>query len=82
MGGQPLSGIIHNDLSYSGYFRSYQRDVSSHDAVDEARYAKVRNRGGEYLLTGKITGDNGKRLFFSLHDVLTGRKIRRVQYQF
>ena len=82
MGGQPLSGIIHNDLSYSGYFRSYQRDVSSHDAVDEARYAKVRNRGGEYLLTGKITGDNGKRLFFSLHDVLTEEKLGEFNINF
>ena len=82
LGGQPLSGIIHNDLSYSGYFRSYQRDVSSHDAVDEARYAKVRNRGGEYLLTGKITGDNGKRLFFSLHDVLTEEKLGEFNINF
>ena len=82
LGGQPLSGIIHNDLSYSGYFRSYQRDVSSHDAVDEARYAKVRNRGGEYLLTGKITDDNGKRLFFSLHDVLTEEKLGAFNINF
>ena len=82
LGGQPLSGIIHNDLSYSGYFRSYQRDVSSHDAVDEARYAEVRNRGGEYLLTGKITGDNGKRLFFSLHDVLTEEKLGAFNINF
>ena len=82
LGGQPLSGIIHNDLSYSGYFRSYQRDVSSHDAVDEARYAKVRNRGGEYLLTGKITDDNGKRLFFSLHDVLTEEKLGEFNINF
>ena len=82
LGGQPLSGIIHNDLSHSGYFRSYQRDVSSHDAVDEARYAKVRNRGGEYLLTGKITGDNGKRLFFSLHDVLTEEKLGEFNINF
>ncbi|MGI9346377.1 MAG: Tol-Pal system beta propeller repeat protein TolB [Gammaproteobacteria bacterium] len=82
LGGQPLSGIIHNDLSHSGYFRSYQRDVSSHDAVDEARYAEVRNRGGEYLLTGKITGDNGKRLFFSLHDVLTEEKLGAFNINF
>ena len=82
LGGQPLSGIIHNDLSYSGYFRSYQRDVSSHDAVDEARYAKVRNRGGEYLLTGKITGDNVKQLSFSLHDVLTEEKLGEFNINF
>ncbi len=82
LGGQPLSGIIHNDLSHSGYFRSYQRDVSSHDAVDEARYAEVRNRGGEYLLTGKITGDNGKRLFFSLHDVLTEEELGAFNINF
>lgn len=69
----PLSGIIHDDLRRSGYFRSYHRAANSHGAVGEARYAEVRNRGGEYLVTGRLVrqGKKSGRLYFELHDALT-----------
>ena len=81
-----FSRIIYNDLSHSGYFRGYYRDaVHSHNKVDAARYAEVRNRGGEYLLTGLVRrdfGDEEGRVFFELHDVLAEKSLGSFSINF
>ena len=86
-GKQPLSEIIHDDLSASGYFRSYRRPHQSGEAVGSARYAQIRARGGEYLLAGKLQdgegGDSGGgRLFFELHDALTEKRVGQFSIGF
>ena len=86
-GKQALSEIIHDDLSASGYFRSYRRPHQSGEAVGSERYAQIRARGGEYLLTGKLQdgegGDSGGgRLFFELHDALTEKKVGQFSIGF
>ncbi len=80
---QPMSEIIHDDLSASGYFRVYLRDSASYDEVSAERYAEVRNRGGEYLLAGKVQQDGGAfRLFFELHDTLTEKNLGNFSINF
>lgn len=78
----PLSDIIHNDLTHSGYFRGYRRDPGLAPAGSET-YAQVRNRGGEYLLTGQVRpAAGGGRLFFELHDALTETSLGSFSINF
>ncbi|MDM5146884.1 Tol-Pal system protein TolB [Candidatus Persebacteraceae bacterium Df01] len=83
LAGQPLSGVIHDDLSHTGLFRSYSRTVSSYGGVDTARLVDVRNRGGEYLLTGQVRKDGAAELlFFELHDALTEKSLGAFSINF
>ena len=85
-GKQPLSDIVRADLAASGYFRGYARESGGYGKIDSARYARVRNRGGEYLLTGEVRQDehkeDEKRLFFALHDALAEKEIGSFSINF
>ena len=71
LNGAVPSDIISNDLTASGNF--HVLPDSSSRTVDDARLAKVRERGGEYVMTGRISGGNGGSytLTFWLYDALT-----------
>ena len=75
--GQVESDIISRDLTASGYFRVYRLDAEAAGDVNKDRLADIRQRGGEYFLTGAITvsADNERVLKFSLHDALTGESL-------
>ena len=74
-----FSETIRADLASSGYFRGYGAETGG--AADSQRYAEVRARGGEYLLTGKVGGANN-RLFFELHDALTEKSLGSFSINF
>lgn len=78
-GAAAFSDIIHDDLAASGYFRGYRGGAGG--AADEARYAAVRSRGGEYLLTGGVK-ETGDVLFFELHDALTEKSLGAFSINF
>ena len=85
-----LSDIIRADLVHSGYFRGHPAPTGGD--VDSARYAEVRARGGEYLLTGVVhSGNSGivdgggeeeEQLFFELHDALTEKSLGELSIKF
>ena len=78
-----MSGIIYKDLTRSGYFRGYYREVNSYGRVDSDRYAQARNRGGEYLLVGRVTPErDARRLLFELHDALTEKSLGSFSIDF
>lgn len=79
-----ISSVVGNDLRNSGYFRPRYRVGSSHGEVSSAHYAEVRDRGGEYLLTGRVHQEvsGGSRLFFELHDALTETSLGSFSINF
>lgn len=74
--GQMPSDIISNDLSVSGHFFVRKEEQNTYGNISPERLNTVRQRGGEYLLTGQVQNNGSDHtLLFSLHDALTGDSI-------
>ncbi|MCH9704575.1 MAG: hypothetical protein K0U15_00400 [Proteobacteria bacterium] len=77
LNGQIPSDIIADDLTVSGNFRAYKENQNHANAMSAERLGDIRNRGGEYLITGTVNNKSGKQytLSFTLYDTLTNDKI-------
>ncbi len=76
--------IVAADLNRSGDFRATMREKSSFGRTGEKDYAAVRARGGEYLLSGRVTerGEGGGVVTFRLADAVTNEKLGAYNLNF
>ena len=83
--GQKPSEIIGNDLATSGNFRIYteQTDLGRAETAAD-QIAEIRDRGGEYLLTGRVQKklDGSFLLKFTLYDTLTENTVGAYELEF
>ena len=80
------SDIIANDLTVSGRFKVHRYLADNSRIPNDKRLDSVRNKGGEYLITGAIlspaTGDGNQSIQFALWDALTDDLVGQYSIPF